>query len=156
VSNLSVVEQRAYVLTDNKLAELAGWDNDTLAVELEGLIELDFPMEVTGFDMAEIELILHHNDDDKDDADNDSTTAEWKGAKTGSGRVSRGGDVGTLGPHRLACGEVSDASAYAAVDAAMRRWQRIVGGEATLAHSGETFNEIAKARRKTRSGARHQ
>ena len=36
----------------------AGWDKEILAIELQGLIDLDFDVELTGFDMAEIDLIL--------------------------------------------------------------------------------------------------
>src|SRR5215472_18742677 len=53
VNHLSPTEQRAFRIADNRLAELAGWDRDTLAIELAGLIELDFAVEVTGFDRAD-------------------------------------------------------------------------------------------------------
>src|SRR3546814_2403934 len=36
---LSEAEIRAYVIADNRLAELAGWDREILALELRGLIE---------------------------------------------------------------------------------------------------------------------
>src|ERR1700720_4527619 len=58
LSHLSEVERRAYVLADNKLALNAGWDRDTLAIELQGLIDLDFDVELTGFSLAEIDLVL--------------------------------------------------------------------------------------------------
>ena len=58
LSHLSDAEKRAYVLADNKLAEKAGWDRELLAIELEGLIELDVDIELTGFETAEIDLIL--------------------------------------------------------------------------------------------------
>jgi hypothetical protein len=35
-----------YVLADNKLALNAGWDKDILAIELQGLVDLDFDDEV--------------------------------------------------------------------------------------------------------------
>ena len=41
LSHLSAAEKRAYVLADNKLAEKAGWDRELLAIELQGLIDLD-------------------------------------------------------------------------------------------------------------------
>ncbi len=34
ISHLSEAELRAYAIADNRLAELAGWDRDTLAIEL--------------------------------------------------------------------------------------------------------------------------
>lgn len=49
---------RAYVLADNKLALLAGWDMELLAGELLDLRELGFDMELTGFNDAEIDVIL--------------------------------------------------------------------------------------------------
>ena len=58
LSHLSEADKRAYVLADNKLAENAGWDKELLAIELQGLIELDVDIELTGFEMAEIDLIL--------------------------------------------------------------------------------------------------
>src|SRR6516225_7675535 len=58
LSHLSAADKRAYVLADNKLAEKAGWDRELLAIELQGLIEIDVDIELTGFEMAEIDLIL--------------------------------------------------------------------------------------------------
>src|SRR5205085_4575500 len=58
LSHLSEAEKRAYILADNKLAEKAGWDKEVLAIELQGLIELDIQIELTGFEMPEIDLIL--------------------------------------------------------------------------------------------------
>ena len=58
LSHLSGADKRAYVLADNKLAEKAGWDKELLAIELQGLVELDVDIELTGFEMAEIDLIL--------------------------------------------------------------------------------------------------
>lgn len=49
--HLSADERRAYVLADNKLALNAGWDADLLAIELQGLIDLDFDLSITGFSM---------------------------------------------------------------------------------------------------------
>ena len=43
------------ILADNRLAEEAGWDTEILAIELQELIDLDFFIELTGFDMAEID-----------------------------------------------------------------------------------------------------
>jgi ParB-like chromosome segregation protein Spo0J len=58
LSHLSDADKRAYVLADNKLAEKAAWDRELLAIELQGLIELEVDIELTGFEMAEIDLIL--------------------------------------------------------------------------------------------------
>jgi hypothetical protein len=52
------MQRRAYVLADNKLALNAGWDRALLAVELQGLIDLDFEVEITGFSSEEVDLVL--------------------------------------------------------------------------------------------------
>jgi ParB-like chromosome segregation protein Spo0J len=48
LSHLSEVEKQAYILADNRLAELAGWDREILAIELQALVDLDFEVELTG------------------------------------------------------------------------------------------------------------
>src|SRR5215207_10413614 len=53
LSHLTAPQRRAYVIADNKLALNAGWDRDTLALELQNLIDLDFDVELTGFSLAE-------------------------------------------------------------------------------------------------------
>ena len=48
------------VIADNRLAELAGWDREILKIELQGLadLDLDFEIEITGFDTAELDDLL--------------------------------------------------------------------------------------------------
>jgi ParB-like chromosome segregation protein Spo0J len=58
LSHLTDPERRAYVLADNKLALNAGWDRDILAIELQGLVDLEFDVELTGFSLAEIDFVL--------------------------------------------------------------------------------------------------
>ena len=58
LSHLDAAQRRAYVIADNKLALNAGWDQEVLAIELQALIDLDFGVEITGFSLAEIDLVL--------------------------------------------------------------------------------------------------
>jgi hypothetical protein len=60
LDSLTPDQVRAYVLADNKLAELAGWDTEILAIELQYLtaLEGDFELTVTGFEIPEIDLLL--------------------------------------------------------------------------------------------------
>src|SRR5439155_1008198 len=58
LSHLSEADKRAYVLADNKLAQKAGWDREILAIELQGLIDLNVEVELTGFEMAEVDVLL--------------------------------------------------------------------------------------------------
>jgi len=46
IDHLTEAEKRAYILADNRLAEKAGWDRDTLAIELQALIDADFEVEL--------------------------------------------------------------------------------------------------------------
>ena len=63
IDHLNAAQRRAYVIADNRLAELAGWDEQLLAIELQYLyeIDLDFNVEVTGFETAEIDLLIEGN-----------------------------------------------------------------------------------------------
>ena len=60
LAHLSDAERRTYVIADNRLAELAGWDRDILKIEFQALeeLELDFDLEITGFETAELDLLL--------------------------------------------------------------------------------------------------
>ncbi len=60
LADLTEAEIRAYVIADNKLAENAGWDRELLAIEFQGLLELDldFDITITGFEMHEIDILI--------------------------------------------------------------------------------------------------
>lgn len=111
LAHLSAAERRAYVIADNRLAELAGWDRDILKIEFQALAELDldFELEITGFETAELDFLL---DDDIEAADDpaDETPAPEAGPA-----VTRAGDVWLCGPHRLICGDARDPATYRAL-----------------------------------------
>jgi DNA modification methylase len=110
LSHLTEAEKRAYVIADNKLALNAGWDREILAIELQGLIDLDFEVELTGFSLAEIDLVL----DEAGEADpNLPDSAEDTFAVVSGPAVSRRGDVWIMGRHKLICGDARDKSDYA-------------------------------------------
>ena len=59
LSSLSEADKKALIIADNRIAELAGWDRDILAIEYQGLHDLQFDdIEVTGFSLGEIDTIL--------------------------------------------------------------------------------------------------
>ncbi|MEM9797114.1 MAG: hypothetical protein AAF919_11525 [Pseudomonadota bacterium] len=99
LAHLSTAQRRAYVLADNKLAENAGWDTDLLAIELQGLMALDVDLELTGFSLAEIDIILDDAGTGAEDA------AETVPAVASGPPVTRRGDLWQLGDHRLLCGD---------------------------------------------------
>lgn len=101
VEHLSEDEIRAYRIADNKLAEGADWDLDTLRIEIGELVELDFDMEAIGFEIGEIDVLLD------DGADEEPAVPE-----TPDVPVTRLGDVWHIGPHRLVCGDSLKAETY--------------------------------------------
>ncbi|MBY0226962.1 MAG: ParB N-terminal domain-containing protein [Hyphomicrobium sp.] len=109
LEHLSKAEKRAYILADNKLAEKAGWDRDILAIELQHLadLDLDFDITATGFEMAEIDLLL--SDADADQADPADAVPELAVGPA----VTQPGDVWQIGRHRLICGDSTLSETYA-------------------------------------------
>jgi DNA modification methylase len=109
LSHLSAADKRAYVIADNRLAEKAGWDREILALELQTLIELDFDVELTGFAVGEIDLLLH----DSDEAKSEEAGPEDDVPEPQSDRiVSQVGDLWVLGKHRLLCGDARSVACY--------------------------------------------
>ena len=129
VEHLDEAEKRAYILADNRLAEEAGWDSEILAIELQGLIDLDFSIELTGFDMAEIDLLLDGEAEAK--APDRNIEDEIPPVPASGAAITRPGDLWRLGQHRLFCGDATAAASYA----------RLLGGaKAALIFTDPPFN----------------
>lgn len=110
LSHLSPAERRAYMIADNKLALNAGWDPELLAQELQELIDVDFDMDLTGFSLAEIDLVL----DDARDARPDTRDAPEDAVPPPSEVVvTQRGDLWMLGEHFLLCGDARDPADFA-------------------------------------------
>ena len=108
LSHLNAAERRAYVIADNKLALNAGWDRELLAIELQGLIDVDFDLELTGFSLAEVDLVL----DEAQESSTTGSTATDDGVPPladAASAVSQAGDLWQLGRHRLLCGDSQNA-----------------------------------------------
>jgi len=110
IAGLSEAKKRAYVIADNKLAQLAGWDATLLKDELVLLIAEDFDIETTGFSTAEIDILFDGAEEppgsDPDDLQPDDIAAAV---------VSRVGDLWRLGSHSLLCGDALSADSYKTV-----------------------------------------
>ena len=81
------------------MSEYASWDNDLLAVEFEQLKELDFDMELTGFDIGDIESLLNIEDETGEPQEDNYEVELPKEPK------AKLGDIYQLGNHRLMCGD---------------------------------------------------
>jgi ParB-like chromosome segregation protein Spo0J len=58
ITHLTDLEKRALALAENRIALEAGWDRETLAAELGELAEAEIELAITGFDVAETDLIM--------------------------------------------------------------------------------------------------
>jgi DNA modification methylase len=104
LSHLNAAQRRAYVIADNKLALNAGWDREVLAIELQALIDLDFDAEITGFSLAEIDLVLDEARESSPNPEHDADD-EVPPLIDPVLATSRPGDLWLLGRHRLLCGD---------------------------------------------------
>jgi hypothetical protein len=128
IENMTEAQKRAYILADNKLAENAGWDPQLLALELQGLLDMepDFEITVTGFEMGEIDATISDWDDTEDDeADHlpkvDSTLPP----------VTQPGDLWGLGWNRLLCADATKPESFG----------KLMGGElAQMSFSDPPYN----------------
>lgn len=94
----SEAKRRAYVIADNKLALNADWDNEALGVEFAELKELGFDLELTGFDLNEIDELFPVNEAQ-------GLTDEDAVPEAPDTPVTVEGDIWILGRHRLMCGD---------------------------------------------------
>ena len=60
LENLTETQIRAFMIADNRLTENSVWDDRLLAEQLKALavLELDFSIDVTGFEMGEIDVMI--------------------------------------------------------------------------------------------------
>jgi DNA modification methylase len=110
LEHLSEEQARAFLIADNRLAENATWDEQLLAEQLRALslAEIDFDIEVTGFEMGEIDLRIQGLGDDPGagpDPDDDLP------ADSGP-PVTRVGDLWVAGRHRILCGNALEAASF--------------------------------------------
>lgn len=100
VEHLTEAQKKAYILADNRLALDAGWDMDILKVELEELKEINFDLDLTGFDGEELSDLFGEESDEAVEDDYEVALPEEPKTKAG--------DVYQLGRHRLICGDSTD------------------------------------------------
>ena len=108
LQHLSDKQKKAYILADNKLAEKAGWDRETLKIELQNIVEidLDFDLTLTGFETPELDLIFHEDTlTSTPETYDEPDELEIK-------RQVQFGDLWALGDHLLYCGDSTKAESF--------------------------------------------
>jgi ParB-like chromosome segregation protein Spo0J len=100
VTGLSKAQVKAYRIADNQTAQLSGWDDDKLPLELAGLQEMGFDLNLTGFGADELLRLLGSESTegltDPDDIPEPPDEA-----------ITQPGDLWLLGNHRLLCADSS-------------------------------------------------
>jgi len=109
IDHLANEQKRAFALADNKIALNSTWDLENLQLDMKELsaLDLNFDLEITGFETAEIDLLI------------DGATAPTKADPSDiipekqAEAVSRLGDLWLLGDHKLVCADACDKASYA-------------------------------------------
>ena len=99
--NFTKAKAKAYMIADNKLSELAEWDDPLLAEAIQDLKESGIDVTLLGFDIDEINKLTGVNDYNEGLIDEDDAPEPPKKPKT------KVGDVYQLGDHRLLCGDAT-------------------------------------------------
>lgn len=112
LDNLTREELQAYAIADNRLAEKAGWDDRLLGLELKALasLDLDFDLELTGFEMGEIDQIISKLDSTGGQHEADEAADCCVAINRSAPAVAQTGDLWLLGDHVLAVGDARDSA----------------------------------------------
>jgi DNA modification methylase len=114
LDHLTPAQVSAFMIADNQLTVNASWDDRLLAEQLKdlSLLGLDFTLEVTGFEMGEIDLRIVSLEDSPDPADDPTDALPELPERP---PLSRRGDLWLLGRHRLLCGNALDPADFVAL-----------------------------------------
>jgi hypothetical protein len=101
--DLTPAQIRGLRLADNRTNQEASWDEEALAVELREIQDLDIDLSLSGFDPGEIDKLLLLEDEERANATPPLPESP----------VSRLGDLWLCGPHRVLCGDATNADVVA-------------------------------------------
>ena len=102
----SEAEEWADLTADNRLAELSDMDNTMLADILAEIDTGEFPLELSGYTEEDLEGIIGAIAGEDDAEPNDQDNEHDQPLPP----MSKPGDLWLLGPHRLICGDATDAA----------------------------------------------
>jgi DNA modification methylase len=112
LDHLTAAQARAFMIADNRLTEIATWDDRLLAQQFKelSLLGLDFDIQVTGFEMGEIDLRIASLDDPIEVTDDPADVVPEAPVDP---PLSKIGDLWLLGLHGILCGDARDPAAFA-------------------------------------------
>jgi ParB-like chromosome segregation protein Spo0J len=111
LEHLTPAQASAFAIADNRLTEIATWDDRLLGEVFNDLaaLDLDFSLEDTGFSMAEIDLRIEGlSDGSRAKPDPADDLSEMVNAAP----VTQAGDLWLLHGHRVSCADALDRAAY--------------------------------------------
>ena len=113
IEHLTDAERRAFMIADNRLAELSEWNEEVLAFELEELSVIDEPLELTatGFEMAKIDALIEERHKPAPQEDPTDRPVDLASVEA----VARLGDLWLLGRHRVVVGNALERESYKAL-----------------------------------------
>jgi DNA modification methylase len=112
LSGLSETQRRQLVLADNRIALNAGWDLEMLNLELTELSAIGADLTLLGFNDKELATALNGSGAGLTDDDEVPAIAEIA--------ITQPGEIWTLGTHRVACGDSTDAGLVRALLAGVK------------------------------------
>ena len=108
--HLNEAQKTALAIADNKLGDMSHFDPELLAKQLADLCAIDFTIELTGFETAEVDILLEPPKISATDPADSFTAPDFNAVP-----VSQAGDIWMLNEHRLLCANAVEAEAYARV-----------------------------------------
>ena len=108
LNHLSEAQKTALAIADNKLGDMSHFDPELLAKQLADLCAVDFAIELTGFETAEVDILLEPPRISATDPADIFTEPDLSAVP-----VSQTGDLWMLNEHRLLCANALEADAYA-------------------------------------------
>src|SRR5271166_2461814 len=114
LDHLTEAQARAFMIADNRLTENSVWDDRLLAEQIEALatMDLDFSLEVTGFEIGEIDLRIEQLSSATEEG---NARADRLAEPVNGPSVTRPGDLWLLNENRVLCASALEQSAYASL-----------------------------------------
>jgi DNA modification methylase len=114
LEHLTEAQTRAFMIADNRLTENSAWDKGLLGEQLKALsiLELDFSIEVTGFEVSEIDATIEGLTPASRGKEDPADAIIKSASKL---QVTQTGDLWALDRHRLYCGDARNDAAYSAL-----------------------------------------
>jgi DNA modification methylase len=138
LGHLTEAQQRALVIADNQLAITgAGWDEDTLRLELAALSGESFDMHLLGFDDADLTRLLAQVDATSGLTDEDAVP------ELPVTPVSAAGDLWNLDSHKLLVGDSTDESQVARLMAGDAADLLFIDSPYNVAYEGYTKDQLS-------------